>query len=478
METNPGGDATPLIVDLDGTLFHGDIFWEDLLSDIGGNPMKSAPVFSHLLRGKSQAKHFISERVAFDATDLPYNAAVIDLIDAARRQGRKVYLATGSHVSRAEAIAAHLGCFDGVFATTIERNLTDVRKAAFLAETFGERGFDYVGNSFADIPVWQRARRAYVVAPKGRLTRRLDRQGIAHERLPERELSRIGVWLRAMRVHQYSKNVLVFVPMLAAHRFDLDTVVACLTAFVAFCLIASSVYLINDLIDIRADRGHPTKKKRPIPFGLIQAPNAIVASVLLIVLGGAVAASASLAFLAVVAAYFVMTLAYSTFIKRKMLVDSITLSLLYTARIAGGAVAAQVVLSSWLAIFSLFFFTALALIKRYTELRVRLLQDLADPSNRNYRKEDLTVIGALAAASAVNSVTVFALYVASPVVAANYTRPWALGAICPLLLYLLGRMLMMAHRGEMDDDPIVFALRDRNWRLAGIALFVIFLAAI
>jgi 4-hydroxybenzoate polyprenyltransferase len=287
----------------------------------------------------------------------------------------------------------------------------------------------------------------------------------------------LRVWIKALRVHQYAKNALVFVPMLTAHAYSLHYLLNSCLAFVAFSLCASSAYFLNDLIDLNADRQHPSKSKRPFACGTIPVVEGVIAIPILVLLGFGCGVLVSPLFAVVLSAYFVLTLAYSFTLKRRLIVDVVVLAALYTIRVIGGAAALPVVLSEWLLGFSMFIFTCLALVKRYVELTMRIDKDLPDPSNRNYRLIDLPVIGALAAASGFNAVTIFALYVSSLTVGELYKYPQALWLMCPVLMYWLSRIVILAHRRVVDDDPIVFALRDRNSRICAIAMVAIVFVA-
>jgi 4-hydroxybenzoate polyprenyltransferase len=247
-----------------------------------------------------------------------------------------------------------------------------------------------------------------------------------------------------------------------AQRFDLLAFGEAIGAFLAFSLMASAIYILNDLVDLDADRRHPSKKRRPLAAGTVPITRALVLIPALLIVGfmGTLAVAPSLA--AVLLVYLLLTTAYTFVLKRKMLVDVLALASLYTIRVVGGAEAIWVPVSEWLLGFSMFIFTALALIKRYVELIASIDKGLSDPTTRNYRKSDLDVVAALAAAAGFNAVTVFALYISSDVVRPLYRHPQALWLICPILMYWLGRALLMAQRRLMDDDPIVFALRDWN----------------
>jgi 4-hydroxybenzoate polyprenyltransferase len=351
---------------------------------------------------------------------------------AARARGAKIYLIAGRFAGHAAGIATHLG-FDGVV-TPADLSASD--KLPF------------------------------------------DRASI--DRIDNRASNRASLktWAKALRVYQYAKNTLVFVPAITAHQLNFATLGYALLAFLAFSACASGAYLMNDLLDLAADRQHPTKRHRALAAGDLKISSALLAIPTLWLFAVAASLCISPLFLGVLGGYLVTTIAYSLVLKRKMLVDVVTLAGLYSLRIIAGAVGVGVVLSEWLLIFSLFVFTSLALIKRFSELSMRETAGLADPSNRDYRVTDLHIIGAMAAASAMNAVTVFSLYVSSSAVMPLYSRPWMLWLLNPLLLYWFGRALMMAHRREMPDDPIIYAFRDGPSRTTVAAMICIMLAAI
>lgn len=468
----------PLVVDLDGTLLETDLLYESYFDAFLNGATHHLRVVRMLFSGKAVLKQYLAQQSDLDYATLPYDDAVMALVAQARAQGRKVYLATASDAVHGEAIAAHLGLFDGVFASDGQTNLDGERKAQKLIEAFGERGFDYLANGKADLPIWQHAATALTVRLKPGHRRELENSHDAIEDVkPPRRLS-LRVLVRALRVHQYAKNALIFLPPLAAHLFTVQAMLSALLAFVAFSLCASAVYIINDLLDIKADRTHPRKRLRPIASGALPIPLAMAMVPALLVASIGIALLVSLPFLAVLASYLALTTAYSLYLKRKMMIDVVALAGLYTVRVFAGAVAVDVVVSEWLLAFSMFLFTALALIKRYSELSIRLDSHLADPTNRNYKIGDLDIVAALGAAAGMNAITVFTLYVASPTVQVAYSRPMLLYLVSPILLYWFCRALMMAHRRLMDDDPVVFALKDRNSALAGVLILLIVLLAI
>jgi 4-hydroxybenzoate polyprenyltransferase len=482
LETNPGTipdtssiDAA-LVIDLDGTLVRTDLLYESFFASATMGLNHHWSVFDALRRGKANLKAFLAAASAVDYELLPYNQEVLNLARAARSEGRRVYLATASDQKHAEGVAAHLGIFDGIFASDGKTNLSGEAKSRRLVDAFGDHRFDYIGNNHSDLAVWRHARKAIVVGDSSSLFRRAKSLGISVECVDNSKPS-LRLWLKALRVHQYAKNVLIFVPLLTAHAYSLPSLLSALLAFVAFSLCASSVYLLNDLIDLRADRQHPSKQKRPFACGAIPLAHGVIAIPILLAVAYVCAILTSLLFTAVLIAYFALTLAYSFTLKRRLMVDIVVLATLYTTRVIAGAAAILVVPSEWLLAFSMFIFTCLALVKRYVELALRVDRELPDPSNRNYRLIDLPVIGALAAASGFNAVTIFALYVSSPTVGSLYRHPELLWLLCPILMYWLSRMVILAHRRVVEDDPIVFALRDRNSRICGVFMVAIVLLA-
>lgn len=467
----------PLVVDLDGSLLLTDVLYESFLDVLLLGFRANFAVVRAMANGKAAVKHHLAQASDLDYTTFPYNTCVMDLVRAAKAQGRKVYLATAANAKHAKAIADHLGVFDGWFASDAKTNLSGCSKAEVLTAAFGENGFDYIGDGPSDFPVWEVADKAYGVGLSNSVKSRLVALKGDYVELDDGNAG-WRAWFNALRIYQYVKNLLVFVPLLTSHRLTLANIIPDGVAFLAFCACASAVYILNDLLDLKSDRAHSSKRARPFASGLLQLRTGLLVLPALFLLSVMLAATISLEFVAVLLGYFVLTSAYSLYLKRKMLVDVIVLASLYTTRIVGGGVAAEIQISQWLFIFSVFIFTSLALIKRYVELATRLDRGLPDRSNRDYRIGDLDVVAALIAAAGLNAVTIFALYVASPDVQKIYRHPKALWLICPILLYWIGRALMMAHRRLMDDDPIVFALRDRISAIAVVSIVTIVIVAI
>jgi 4-hydroxybenzoate polyprenyltransferase len=453
--------TVPLVVDLDRTLIRSNLQLEAIFAHFGQNAARLGETVRARLRGKAALKSHIAATTSFDAARLPYDEDVLALVRASVAEGVPAYLVSGHDEQHVRAIVEHLGLFTGWFASSAGDELSQSARAQRLIDAFGHGGFDYVGSSADDHPIWTVARKR-IAARESKAVRAslagLDGDAIFLSSRP----SRIRAWVKLLRVHQWAKNALVFVPLATAHRFDLAAFGAAIAAFVAFSLAASAIYIVNDLADIEADRKHPTKKNRPLAAGTLPATAALYVAGGLVLAAIALAFCVTTEFVAVLGFYLVLTTAYSFYLKRKMLVDVIALAILYTTRVIAGAAAVAVPLSAWLLVFSIFIFTTLALTKRYVELAARIDANLPDPSNRDYRKSDLSVVAALAAGAAFNAVTVFALYISSDAVHHLYRRPDALWLICPILMYWLSRILMLAHRRALDDDPVLFALKDLN----------------
>jgi 4-hydroxybenzoate polyprenyltransferase len=435
-----GAEGTvPLCVDLDGTLLKSDMLMETLAAALKRAPWLVLALPVWLARGRAALKRELAQRGEVEVAGLPYDEALLADLRRERSCGRAIYLATASDALVAQRIADHLAIFDGVIASDGVRNLKAEAKARVLVERFGERGFDYAGEDRHDVPVWKRARNAVVV---------------------KRERHGARAALRAIRAHHWAKNLLVFVPLLTAHRLDAASFAAAGVAFLAFSLAASAVYLLNDLVDLQDDRRHPVKRARPLACGDL----GIAAAMLMIPLLLAAALAACLwlpgPFAVFVAAYLVANLAYSLWLKRLALVDVFTLAGLYTLRILAGAAAIAVPASHWLLAFSLFAFLSIALAKRFVEVANVAARGESRVSGRGYGARDRALLGTLGASSAYLSVLVFALYITSAQVAPLYRRPELLWFAVPLLLYWLSRLWLIAHRGQLQEDPLLFAIRD------------------
>ncbi|MFO1056675.1 MAG: UbiA family prenyltransferase [Dongiaceae bacterium] len=457
----PALEEPPLVIDLDGTLLRSDMLVETFSVLLAGSPAAALGALPSLRAGKAAFKAHVAGAVEVDVAALPWNAAVLDLIAAEQARGRRIYLASAADRRLVEKVAEFLGPFDGIFASDADTNLSGRTKADALCAAFGEGGFDYAGNAAVDLKVWERARHPIVVNAPARLERRVRARWPAAQVLAPREF-RPAALLRALRVHQWLKNLLLAVPLLGAHEFAPAQLLHCLIAFFAFSLCASGVYVINDLLDLERDRRHRTKRNRPFAAGTVPVLTGLVMVPLLLLASLALALVVGPGFLGILALYFAATLAYSLVLKRQMMLDVVVLAGLYGVRMLAGAVATGIALSAWLGAFSLFLFTSLALIKRASELADRAAAGLGDPAGRGYRVTDLPIVEALAAASGFTAILVFGLYLHSDAVALLYRSPNRLWLVCVILVYWLGRVLILTHRNEMHEDPVVFAATDRT----------------
>ena len=466
-----------LVVDLDGTLIRSDLLIETLFAELGRRPAAILDLLPSLLADKAAFKHRLSQTASLDVARFPYDETVLAMIKAARAAGRLVYLASASSEKLVADVARHLDLFDGWFGSSETVNLKGAAKAELLVNTLGARQFDYLGNDAADLAVWEQARKSITIRASAAVKRNLPAVSDDVEHLDAPQATP-AAWIKLLRVHQWAKNALVFVPLVMAHEFNLAALANALLAFLAFSLCASSVYILNDLVDLQADRAHPTKRTRALASGTIPPAAGLFAAPVLWLTSFTVTALTSLSFALVLLTYFLLTTFYSFVLKRKMLIDVFTLASLYTIRVIGGAIAVGVVLSHWFLAFSMFMFVALALIKRYVELATLADRNLPNPANRNYQINDLDIIAAIAAASGYNAVVVLALYINSDAVVPLYRHPDLLWFICPIVLYWFSRVLLRAHRGMMHDDPIVFAFKDRVSLLTAALVGALVLAAI
>lgn len=468
--------SVPLVVDVDGTLLRTDLLLESVFRFVSLAPYNFLSLPLWLKDGRAALKARIAERVELTAGSLPFNPRVLEFLKAERKKGRPVYLASASDHRYVQALAEHLGFVEGVFSSDGTLNLSGSTKASRLVDTFGEAGFDYLGNEGRDLHVWRHARRAILVDVSERVehqAREIDPEAIVvSQRHPG-----LGSYLRALRPYQWLKNLLVFVPLLAAHLSEFEAVAGAVVAFLAFGFCASGVYVLNDIFDLPHDRQHPTKRTRPFANGDVAILHGLAMVPILVVIGLVLGVMLSPQFTGILAIYLGLTTLYSAYLKRKMLLDVLTLSGLYTIRILAGAVAVNVVVSPWLFAFSIFLFLTLAIVKRETELVGRLDEQDERSPGRNYRSGDLAVLTALGAASGFNAVLVLALYINSAAVEALYHDPVFLWLICPLLMYWIGRVLMLSRRGLMNDDPVVFALTDRPSLFVGLLVAALVVVA-
>jgi 4-hydroxybenzoate polyprenyltransferase/phosphoserine phosphatase len=464
-------ELLPLCVDLDGTLVRTDTLMEGLIVLLGG--MRVRALAGAFASGPAGLKAHVAADAPFDPALLPYNAGLLDYIRGERDKGRRIVLATAANEAVAERVASHLGLFDEVIASTATHNLKGAAKAEALVARFGASGFAYAGDADADLAVWRHAAAAVLVnvAPGIAAKVRTPVELAIDDRPP-----RAATLLRAMRPHQWVKNLLVFVPIFTADAMgDRASWVGGILAFLAFSMVASSIYLVNDLLDLAADRAHPQKRFRPFAAGTASLPDGVGLSAVLLLAGAALGWWAGI--LAIVLAYAAISLSYSLWLKRQPLVDVFALAGLYTVRLIGGGEATQHSLSLWLLAFASFLFLSLALIKRVAEVLESAQRSTRSVSGRGYGPDDLMILELFGVCSTFASSLVLALYVQYETTGSRYASPALLWGIVPLVLLWSCRMWLSTTRGYMHHDPILYAARDWvTWAIVG-AMVAVVLAA-
>lgn len=471
--------ARPIVVDLDGTLIRTDLLFESANRYLRSDVLAVPRMLGWSLRGKSVLKAEIADRIDLDVTTLPYRDDVVSWLVDQRTAGHLLVLATASNQKYADAVAAHLGIFDAALGSDAETNLGSENKARVLVERYGDRGFDYVADRRADVPVWQHADVAHVVGAPARVVGAASGVATLGRSFPAGPSAAGGIF-KAMRPHQWAKNALVLIPLVLSHKLTEPTaVISALIAFVAFSLAASSVYILNDLADLDADRMHRSKRRRPFASGRVSLLAGWAVWPLLIAASLAMSIVAlPPGFVAALVGYIVLTFLYSFFLKSRAIIDVIVLALLYTSRLVAGALAIGAVTTFWLLAFSLFFFLSLALMKRYNDvLAARDDGNEGAISGRGYVHSDAEPVTSIGIAAGMVSVLILALYIKDPEVAGAYATPYALWPLVPLLLFWIARVWLLVHRGLVHDDPVFFALRDRmSWAVAAAGI-VVFAAA-
>ena len=459
--------SRPLCVDLDGTLLRSDLLAESIFALIKKNPLYLFALPFWLLSGKANFKRRVAERVSLDVEALPFSESFLRFLRGERAISRPLVLATGSNEKLAQAVADHLGVFERVLASTANVNLSGRAKRDKLVELYGDGGFDYAGSESADLPILAAAHSAILVNPTDRVQKRLERDFEDVQVFDDRSGSRVLDYLFAVRAYQWLKNVVVFVPLILAHRVsEAELVGQAVLSFVAFSLCASSVYVLNDLLDLSADRRHRSKRLRPFAAGLIPIRHGFLMAPLLLCGAFAVSWYLPIEFTAVLGFYYLVTVAYSLRFKNSAPADVLILAGLYTLRVIGGAAAIEVVPSFWLLAFSMFFFLSLALAKRFTGLAAAKRADPNAVGERGYVISDLDLLSQFGIASAFAAVLVLALYINSDAIQLLYRHPEVVWLLCPLLLYIVSRIWLLARRGDLDEDPVMFALRDTRTHIA------------
>jgi 4-hydroxybenzoate polyprenyltransferase len=473
--------VVPLCVDLDGTLVKSDTFLDSLCILLRSHPRSLLQIPQWLIGGKARVKAEVALLAPLDAAHLPYNQAILHFLTEQHQLGRSIFLATGADISLADRVASHLGLFSGVLASDGAKgspngpvNLTGRHKLAALQQRFPV--FDYIGNARPDLPALSHSRRAYIANPTLGLRMALKARNLQTFHCFRDRRPLLPTVLKAIRTHQWAKNVLLFLPLLLSHKVSFQTMIPAVAAFFCFSFIASANYLVNDLLDIESDRRHLKKRFRPFAAGDLSVAVGLAMAALLVGASCALLPRLPATFGLWLLVYAVTTSAYSFYLKRVPLVDVLVLSGLYTLRMLAGGAATGTPISPWLSSLAVFLFLSLAMVKRFSELANLRERGVANSHGRGYLVTDLEQIRAFGTASAYAAVVVFSLYISRPDVYALYRHPGRLWLIVPLMLYWLNRVWLLASRGELDEDPVVFAIRDSVSLalVAGTAILAVF----
>jgi 4-hydroxybenzoate polyprenyltransferase/phosphoserine phosphatase len=484
----------PLCVDLDGTLVKSDTLYDSTLVLARQRPADLLKLPGWLLQGKAALKRHITSAVQLDVTHLPYNRELLQFLQQQHATGRPIYLATAADGALAQRVADHLGLFTGVLASQGTVNLAGGNKLAAFRQQFGD-DFSYIGNALPDLPLLQNCQQPMVANPTSALRAALRSARITPVRAFNERVSPLRAWTKALRMHQWAKNALIFLPLLLAHAWTPALLAGAAVAFLSFGLCASATYIVNDLLDLESDRQHPRKRRRPFASGDLSALTGILVSLLFLTVSVILAVALphfihkvspsldfttpyQISFLGWLAVYLVTTLAYSLRLKRAVLVDVIVLSGLYTIRILAGSAATGVVISPWLGGFSIFFFLSLAFVKRFAEFESLRECGGASASGRGYHVADLEQLRSFGTASAYASVVVLTLYISNLSAAELYHHTNRLWLLVPVLLLWLSRLWLLASRGQLHEDPVVYAVTDRRSLFLGLLVVLIVLISL
>ena len=451
-----------LIVDLDNTLLRTDLLFETFWSTVASNWHLFFLCLLNLFKGRAFFKQFLASSSSIDFSVLPYDKMIIQKVRKWSENGGRTLLVTASDVSLANKVQDHLKIFDEVYGSDGKINLKGKAKVNFIQGLNLKAGYTYIGDSISDLHVWKDASGVITVNASNSLRRKVNSLEYPHsvEHLKTGKES-IAKYFKVLRPYQWSKNILVFLPMLAAHQFDLMTFQLSFLTFLTFNLIASAVYVLNDLLDLSADRAHNRKCKRPFASGDVPLSSALWLIPLLLTSGFLLSGIVGGSLPAILAAYLIITSIYSFKLKRLIVIDICVLSWLYTMRIISGGIASEINVSVWLLGFSIFFFFSLAAVKRLSELAEVSNKNQKFLVGRSYNVNDLQVLSQIAVAAGFISVLILALYINSPAVLELYSFSPSIWGVCLVTLFWITRTIILANRGTIHDDPVVFALKDR-----------------
>ncbi|MFT4886426.1 MAG: 4-hydroxybenzoate polyprenyltransferase [Pseudohongiellaceae bacterium] len=471
----------PLFVDLDGTLIKSDWMLEAILAMVRDNPFSIFQMLIWLAKGRSSLKRHLAEAVVIDIALLPFNPEFLEFLKKEKHSHRELILISASDQKAVTAASDHYGLFDMAIGSDGIVNLKSEAKLARIKAYVEGGSFSYAGNSADDFKVWQAADEIVVVNAESSIAEKIKSSNPQQRPLLEFDTppSLLPRLFNAMRPHQWLKNFLIFLPLILSHRLsETDLLVLAALAFISFSLCASSVYFVNDMLDIQSDRQHNSKSKRPFAAGTLPLAYGVFGAPLLFLLSLVFASLVGTEFFAVLIGYWLITCLYSLYLKRLYLIDVVTLSLLYTLRIIAGSAAIAITTTDWLIAFSGFLFLGLALLKRTTELRNLVIDGQVSTQGRDYSTDRLLVVTVLGVMSSAASVLVFMVYINAANITLLYDSPELLWAICPLQIAMLARVWLKAHAGTLDEDPVLFASHDRLSQIMLILSGTIFWLAI
>ena len=464
--------SRPLCVDLDGTLVKSDTLHDSLCLLLRSHPAAILLLPLWVARGgKARAKAEVASRVSLDVAHLPYNQVLLQFLQEQHHHRRPIYLTTGADRSLAEGVARHLGLFTGILASDGKTNMIGKNKLAGLHQQFPE--FDYIGNAPPDLPALAHSQLAYIANPTLGLSLALKSRNIPIRQTFEDRAPLLRSLFKAIRIHQWAKNILLLLPLLLSHKITIASSLTVLAAFFCFSFIASANYIFNDLLDIESDRHHPRKRFRPFAAGDLSVSTGALMAVFLAAASCALLPWLPTPFALWLLFYVCVTSAYSFYLKRIVLVDVLVLSGLYTLRMLAGGAATRTLISPWLSSFAIFLFLSLAMVKRFSELVSLRERGVSQSHGRGYLVSDLDQIRSFATASATAAVVVFSLYISRYDVDILYHHSGRLWLIVPFMLFWLYRVLLLASRGEMNEDPVIFAIRDRVSLAVGVCIVIL-----
>ena len=471
-----------LFVDMDGTLIHSDTLWEQIIKVIR-NPFLLPGLIYSVFKGKLAFKQYcLTHAGSLDPSLLPYNQDVLESIKQAKANGSTIILCTAALYDIAHNVSSYLNCFDDVLSSSDTINLSSFSKRDAILQYADSEQFDYIGNSHADIPVWNLSGRAIIAKPEHGLVSKVEKSGITVHIVSKNApfSNHLSIIIKQIRVYQWIKNALIFIPCLLAHIINYDIIIQSLCAFLCISLSASAVYMYNDLMDLDSDRQHHRKKNRPLASGAFSIPHALIFIPIFILLAYLISfTSLTIEFTVLLTVYILLTTLYSISFKKIAIVDVILLAALYTLRLIAGGIANNVVLSPWLLGFGMFVFLSLAFVKRYTEVLIHADEQNKQIAGRGYTSSDGSILLNAGISSAMISILVLALYMNSSEVKILYHNPLILWILCPIFMIWLLRVWLIAHRGNMHDDPIIFMAKDSfSYIMFSLILAIVLLAAV